>query len=164
MDIFGNHHLRGRSQHKKGSDVDGAFKAFAEKEMRTNGDRFFGYTDDSILSVLKEEFSMFRGATPSKKGETEAKKSKIPSYKSIADALKGGDYGLVFTTPQSDRIYVITRGTWGQKSKDKVVKGFPLSTSMAQIQKFAKRTKVKHGGSSAESLPPEERTPSMKKR
>ncbi len=164
MDLFGNNHLKGKAKQTKGFDMDAAFKAFAEKEMRTNGDRFFGYDDDSILSVLKEEFSMFKHATPSKKGETEAKKSKIPSYKSIADALKGGDYGLVFTTPQSDRIYVITRGTWGQKSDDKVVKGFPLSTSMGQIQKFAKRTKVKHGGASAESLPPEERTPSMKKK
>jgi len=58
---------------------------------------------------------------------------------------------------------VVTKGTWGQKSKSKVVKGFPLSTSMDKIKTFAKRTKVKHGGTSSQSLPPEERTPSMRK-
>ena len=131
--------------------------------MNTNSGRFFGYSDEAVLKVLKEEFSIYKHATPSKKGETEAKKSRIPSYKSISHALNTGDYGLVFTTPQSDRIYVVTKGTWGQKSKSKVVKGFPLSTPMDKIKTFAKRTKVKHGGTSSQSLPPEERTPSMRK-
>jgi hypothetical protein len=51
----------------------------------------------------------------------------------------------VFTTPASDRIYVITRGTWGEKSKNKVVKGFPSETPMNIIKAYSKRTNVKHG-------------------
>jgi hypothetical protein len=142
-------------------DTDKEFKLFAEAKMESEGDRFFGYSDAVILKVLREEFSMFKNAAPNKEGEAEAKKSKIPSFKSIGQALKASDYGQIFTTPQSDRIYVITRGTWGEKSSDKVVKGFPLSTDMAKIKKYSKRTKVKHGGSSPESLNKDEITPSI---
>jgi hypothetical protein len=163
MDLFRNHVDSQTRRLDKGHKRDSEFKSFVEKEMNTNSGRFFGYSDEAVLKVLKEEFSIYKHATPSKKGETEAKKSRIPSYKSISHALNTGDYGLVFTTPQSDRIYVVTKGTWGQKSKSKVVKGFPLSTSMDKIKTFAKRTKVKHGGTSSQSLPPEERTPSMRK-
>jgi len=163
MDLFNNHSTPLTSKINKGHKRDAEFKSFVEKEMSHNVDRFAGYSDAAILSVLKEEFSIYKHATPSKKGETEAKKSRIPTYKSINHALNTGDYGLIFTTPQSDRIYVVTRGTWGEKSKSKVVKGFALSTSMDKIKKFAKRTKVKHGGTSSQSLPPEERTPSMRK-
>lgn len=164
MNIFGNERTQSYSHRlDQGHEEDRKFKSFVEKEMRVNSGRFSGYTDTAVLKILREEFSVYKHATPSKKGETEAKKSRIPSYKSINQALNTGDYGLVFTTPQSDRIYVITKGTWGEKSKSKVVKGFPLSTSMDKIRTFAKRTKVKHGGTSSQSLPPEERTPSMRK-
>ena len=163
MDLFRNHVDSQTRRLDNGHKRDSEFKSFVEKEMNTNSGRFFGYSDEAVLKVLKEEFSIYKHATPSKKGETEAKKSRIPTYKSINHALNTGDYGLVFTTPQSDRIYVVTKGTWGQKSKSKVVKGFPLSTSMDKIKTFAKRTKVKHGGTSSQSLPPEERTPSMRK-
>ena len=142
-------------------DFDKEFKLFAESKMNHGGDRFFGYSDASILKILREEFSMFQNAAPNKEGEAEAKKSKIPSFKSIAQALKSSDYGQIFTTPQSDRIYVITRGTWGEKSSNKVVKGFPLSTPMDKIKTYSKRTKVKHGGSSPESLNKDEVTPSI---
>jgi len=163
MDLFRNHETPLSKRLDRGHIEDSEFKAFVEKELRTNRGRFFGYSDEAAIQVLREEFSVYKHATPSKKGETEAKKSKIPSFKSISIALNTGDYGLIFTTPQSDRIYVITRGTWGGKSKDKVVKGFDLGTPMDKIKKFSKRTKVKHGGTSSQSLPAEERTPSMRK-
>ena len=73
------------------------------------------------------------------------KKSKILSFPSIKDALGKKNYGTVFSTPESDRIYVITKGTWGKKSTDKVVKGFPTSTPLSEIQNYAKRTQAKHG-------------------
>lgn len=155
------------SQHRSFMDVsdpDKEFKLFAEAKMEKESGRFHGYTDTKIIEVLREEFSMFKNASPNKEGEAEAKKSKIPSFKSIGQALKASDYGQIFTTPQSDRIYVITRGTWGEKSSNKVVKGFPLSTDMAKIKTYSKRTKVKHGGSSPESLSKDEVTPSILKK
>jgi len=142
------------------------FKMFAESKMQdeTFRAKFTGYDESAILKVLKEEFSMYKGATPSKEGEVSAKKGKIPTFKSIGDALKTQDYGTTFTTPQSDRIYVITKGTWGDKSQNKVVKGFDLGTDMDKIRKFARRTKVKHGGANINTLKKDEITPTMKKK
>jgi hypothetical protein len=104
---------------------------------------------DSVL-----EFTKFKHASPTKKGETEAKKAKVRKFPHISDALASAGYGSIFTTPQSDRIYVITRGTWGKKSKSKVVKGFPLSTPYDEIVAYSKRTRSKHGSGVDES--PEE--------
>ena len=104
-------------------------------------------------SVL--EFTKFKHASPDKRGETEAKKSKVRKFPHISDALNAASFGTVFTTPQSDRIYVITRGTWGKKSKSKVVKGFPLSTPYEEIIAYSKRTRVKHG-SGTDATPEEE--------
>ena len=142
------------------------FKMFAESKMKdeTFRAKFTGYDESAILKVLKEEFSMYKGATPSKEGEVSAKKGKIPTFKSIGDALKTQDYGTTFTTPQSDRIYVITKGTWGDKSQNKVVKGFDLATDMDKIRKFARRTRVKHGGANINTLKKDEITPTMKKK
>ena len=142
------------------------FKMFAESKMQdeTFRAKFTGYDESAILKVLKEEFSMYKGATPSKEGEVSAKKGKIPTFKSIGDALKTQDYGTTFTTPQSDRIYVITKGTWGDKSQNKVVKGFDLGTDMDKIRKIARRTRVKHGGANINTLKKDEITPTMKKK
>jgi hypothetical protein len=83
--------------------------------------------------------------SPEKVGKLDAgKKSRVPVYASIGDALSKHGYGTYFTTPKADRIYVITRGTWGDKSANKVVKGFPGKTPINKIKAFSKRTKVKH--------------------
>ena len=74
-----------------------------------------------------------------------SKKSKVPVVGSISQAMSKHEYGFIFTTPKSDRIYVITQGTWGEKSDNKVVKGFPGGTSNDKIKGYGKRTKVKHG-------------------
>lgn len=84
--------------------------------------------------------------SPSKRGKLDTgKKARVPVHASISDALSKHSYGHYFTTPASDRIYVITRGTWGDKSKDKVVKGFPGKTDINVIKAYSKRTNVKHG-------------------
>ena len=102
---------------------------------------FYGWTD-----LFEKKKSGFKKEEPEgKKAEFQSEKSRVPSYTSIGDALVKGDYGLIFTTPKSKDIYVITRGTWGEKSKDKVVKGFPGGTSIDTIKSYGKRTKVKHG-------------------
>ena len=73
------------------------------------------------------------------------KKARVPVHTSISDAMAKHTYGHYFTTPASDRIYVITHGTWGEKSESKVVKGFPGKTDINVIKAYSKRTKVKHG-------------------
>ena len=72
-------------------------------------------------------------------------KSKVPVHSSIGNAMSTHNFGHYFTTPASDRIYVITHGTWGEKSANKVVKGFPAGTDINVIKAYSKRTKVKHG-------------------
>tara|TARA_R110000765_G_scaffold372177_1_gene462559 strand:- start:301 stop:855 length:555 start_codon:yes stop_codon:yes gene_type:complete len=164
MNIFENNTTHSYTNASKALESDREFKLFVES--RTNDgscDKYAGYTDSKILELLKEEFSMFKNAAPNKKGEVESKKSKIPSFESIHTALKSQDYGTIFTTPQSDRIYVITKGTWGEKSDDKVVKGFALKTDMDKIKLYAKRTRVKHGGSAVNILDKDEVTPTMLK-
>ena len=83
-----------------------------------------------------------------KQGRTTAAKSKVKSYPKIRVALQTADFGTIFTTPQSDDIYVITKGTWGDKSANKVVKSFKPDTPHSEIKGYSQRTKVKHGQSS----------------
>ena len=164
MSIFGNNTNHSYTNTTKALEADREFKLFAESKVQDGScDIYTGYTDSKILELLREEFSMYKNAAPNKKGKVESKKSKIPSFESIHKALGSQDYGTIFTTPQSDRIYVITKGTWGEKSNDKVVKGFPVSTDMAKIKLYAKRTKVKHGGSAVNTLDKDEVTPTMLK-
>ena len=164
MSIFGNNTSYNYTNTSKAVEMDREFKLFVESKSQDGScDKYAGYTDSKIIELLREEFSMFKNAAPNKKGEVESKKSKIPSFESIHKALGSQDYGTIFTTPQSDRIYVITKGTWGEKSDDKVVKGFALSTDMAKIKLYAKRTRVKHGGSAVNILDKDEVTPTMLK-
>lgn len=86
--------------------------------------------------------------SPKKRGRLDTgKKARFPVHASIGDALAKHGYGHAFTTPASDNIYVITHGTWGEKSKNKVVKGFPGKTDVNVIKAYSKRTGVKHGPS-----------------
>ena len=96
--------------------------------------------DEKKASGFKEEDK------EGKKAGFDARKTRIPSFATIADALSKASYGQIFTTPKSDNIYVITHGTWGEKSKDKVVKSFPAGTPYAEIKVYSERTKAKHGG------------------
>ena len=80
------------------------------------------------------------------RGRTNPTKSRVTSFPKIKHALAKADFGQIFTTPQSDDIYVITHGTWGEKSGNKVVKSFPPDTPYTEIKGYSQRTKVKHGG------------------
>ena len=164
MSIFGNNNTINYHNTTAVLKTDREFKLFAESKMADGScDKYVGYSESKIIELLREEFSMYKNASPNKKGEVESKKSKIPSFESIHTALRSQDYGTIFTTPQSDRIYVITKGTWGEKSNDKVVKGFSTDADMAKIKKYSKRTKVKHGGSAVNTLDKDEVTPTMLK-
>ena len=71
-----------------------------------------------------------------KKAKFDPRKTRIPSFEDIKSALSKASYGQIFTTPQSNNIYVITRGTWGEKSKDKAVKSFPLVLPMRRSKRI----------------------------
>lgn len=93
-----------------------------------------------------------RSVFASKKGTTRQKvkttKSRVKVFKSISKALAASDYGSIFSTVASDRIYVVTRPTWGEKSRDqgtKVAKGFAAGTPFSEIKGYSVRTRKKHG-------------------
>jgi hypothetical protein len=94
--------------------------------------------------------------TAEKQGRTTSIKAKVKSFAYIRVALQQADFGTIFTTPQSDDIYVITHGSWGDKSANKVVKSFKPDTPFAEIKGFSQRTKVKHGRSSEKKKGKEE--------
>lgn len=84
----------------------------------------------------------------------ETEKSKVKVYDSIKQAIQHGGYGHMFSTKGSKRLYVITKPTWGKKSRSggnrKVAKGFSkgIPHSFRDVKKYALRTLRKHGKSS----------------
>lgn len=73
-------------------------------------------------------------------------KSRVTSKPTISAALKTMRHGDMFTTPKSDRIYVVTNAVWGQKSgSGKVAKGFSHSPAFSKIKGYSERTKKKYG-------------------
>jgi len=80
-------------------------------------------------------------------------KSRVKIYGSIMDALKKGYVGQLFSTPESDRIYVITLQKWGDSEEQvyagRIAKGF---NNFADAKKFGARTLVRHGKSTSSNL------------
>jgi len=89
------------------------------------------------------------------KGKThsEAIKSRVKIYASIMEALKKGFVGQIFSTTDSDRVYVITLQKWGKSDEQmyagRIAKGFH---SFPEAKKFAARTMVRHGKSASSNL------------
>lgn len=89
------------------------------------------------------------------KEKTKAQKSRVKVYPTIDKALKSGSpYGTIFSTKGADRLYVVTKPTWGKKSKaggkTKVAKGFTPgaatpSAKWTSVKAYAVRTMKKHG-------------------
>ena len=75
----------------------------------------------------------------------ESKKGRARIYPTLRDALSHSDYGDIVTTARSNDIYVITKGTWGKKSGNKIVKSFGPESPWSEIVAYAKRTIAKHG-------------------
>lgn len=104
------------------------------------------------LNLDERKYSGFKPEDKEgKKAEFDSRKTRIPSFNTIDDAYSKATYGQIFTTPKSNNIYVITHGTWGEKSKDKVVKSFPAGTPYSEIKGYSERTKSKHGGKAVKS-------------
>ena len=112
-----------------------------------------------IITLLQESrFGGGRGSDigrsvfASKEGATrqrvKSSKGRVKVFKSISKALGASDYGSIFSTAASDRIYVVTKPTWGEKSHqggNKVAKGFAAGTPFSEIKGYSVRTMKKHG-------------------
>ena len=85
MNLFSN---KPPKEARNGLRRDAEFKLFVESRMAEDGGRFAGYKDDAVLSILEKEFTMYKHASPTKSGEAEAKKSKIPTFKSITSPYR----------------------------------------------------------------------------
>lgn len=90
-----------------------------------------------------------RGAIHSQSKKYNPEKSRVPIAKSITTAIKTKDEGHMFTTPKSNRFYVVTKGgKWGTDKEQiiggKTAKGF---NGFKPAKRFAVRTLIRHGGS-----------------
>lgn len=93
--------------------------------------------------------STFATKAGTSRERVKSRKSRVRIFPSIAKALAVLDFGTVFSTTASDRLYVVTRPTWGKKSvqkSEKVAKGFAAGTPFSEIKGYAVRTMKKHGG------------------
>jgi len=119
-----------------------------------------------LIDLIKE--SRFDGAQGSAAGRSgfatkdasnrerlRSGKSRVKIFPSIAKALAALDYGNIFSTVASNRIYVVTRPSWGEKSHEhgeKVAKGFSSGTPFSEIKGYAVRTLKKHAGENSEKF------------
>lgn len=90
------------------------------------------------------------------KNHTNAVKSRVKIYNSITDALRNGHMGQIFSTKESDRLYVITKQKWGTDDEQIIngrsAKGFTpgnIPSKFSDVKKYAIRTMVRHSGDSA---------------
>ena len=93
-----------------------------------------------------------KGLGSTKKSHSKASKSRVKVYKSITDALKNGYVGQIFSTKNSDRLYVITKRKWGKDDEQevggRVAKGFSpgsIPSNFSDVKKYAVRTMLRHG-------------------
>lgn len=80
-------------------------------------------------------------------------KSRVRIYKSITDALRQGFIGQVFSTTESDRLYVITVQKWGTDT-EQIINGRSAKAfySYKDAKKFAVRTMVRHAGERSKDI------------
>ena len=96
----------------------------------------------------RKKYTSREGAKADKK---KAFKGRVKTYDSIRSALSDGSYGQIFTTKAADRLYVISKGKWGEKSgRGKIAKGFTPgsatpSAKWDSVKKHASRTLLRYG-------------------
>ena len=93
-----------------------------------------------------------KGLASGKKSHSRSSKSRVKVYDSITDALRNGYVGQMFSTKNSDRLYVVTKRKWGsddeQEVGGRVAKGFSSGTipsKFSDVKKYAVRTLLRHG-------------------
>jgi len=99
--------------------------------------------------------SVFSSKSGTTRQKVKSSKGRVKVFKSISKALSASDYGSIFSTVASDRIYVVTKPTWGEKSRDqgtKVAKGFASGTPFSEIKGYSVRTRKKHGRERSEKI------------
>ena len=96
----------------------------------------------------RKKYTSKEGAKVEKR---KAFKGRVKTYDSIRSALSDGSYGQIFTTTAADRLYVISKGKWGEKSgRGKIAKGFTPgsatpSAKWSSVKKHASRTLLRYG-------------------
>tara|TARA_R100001460_G_scaffold10430_8_gene24719 strand:+ start:2791 stop:3189 length:399 start_codon:yes stop_codon:yes gene_type:complete len=112
-----------------------------------------------LLGVIRETRATkaqgsAEGRSKMRKGgaKTKASKSRVKVYDSITNALRKGYVGQIFSTKNSNRLYVITKRKWGTDNEQavggRVAKGFSpgsIPSKFADVKKYAVRTLVRHG-------------------
>jgi hypothetical protein len=99
----------------------------------------------------KEGRKTYTSKEGAKRDVKKAFKGRVRTYDSIKSALSDGKFGDIFTTKAAGRLYVISKGKWGEKSgKGKIAKGFTRGSStppadFASVRKHAARTMLRHG-------------------
>lgn len=80
-------------------------------------------------------------------------KSRVKVYKSITDALRKGYVGEMFSTLESDRVYVITVQKWGT-DPEQIINGRSAKAfyNFKDAKKFSVRTMVRHAGEKSKDL------------
>ena len=120
----------------------------------------------NLLDVIREtKASKGRGSAEgrskmkNKGATTKASKSRVKVYDSITTALKKGYVGQIFSTKNSNRLYVITKRKWGKDGEQevggRVAKGFSPGTipsKFSDVKKYAVRTLVRHGKQKGEKF------------
>lgn len=112
-----------------------------------------------LLGVIRETRATkaqgsAEGRSKMRKGgaKTKSSKSRVKVYDSITNALRKGYVGQIFSTKNSNRLYVITKRKWGTDNEQavggRVAKGFSpgsIPSKFADVKKYAVRTLVRHG-------------------
>ena len=116
----------------------------------------------NLISLIKEtRATSGKGSTEGrgkmisskKKAHSQPSKSKVKVYSSITDALRKGYVGQIFSTKNSDRLYVITKRKWGKDDEQmvggRVAKGFSpgsIPSTFKDIKKYSINTMKRYNG------------------
>ena len=121
----------------------------------------------SLYSIITEAkgskvFSSKEGTKGrNRAGVVKSEKARAKEYPSIMTALTKGNFGDIFTTDGSSRLYVITKRKWGKDDEQsvgsKVAKGFTPgsatpSADFNSIKKHAVRTRMRYRKDVSKSL------------
>lgn len=108
----------------------------------------------TILNERKRGDKVYTSGEGATRKTALPQKGRVKSFNTIGDATAKGQYGQIFSTPGSNRLYVISKGKWGAKSgRGKIAKGFTPgsatpSASFDSIKKHAARTALRYGNAS----------------
>jgi hypothetical protein len=88
-----------------------------------------------------------------KQTHSKSMKSRATVFDSITDALRKGYVGQVFSTKESDRLYVITVQKWGT-DPEQIINGRSAKAfyKYSDAKKFAVRTMIRHAGERSKDL------------